>query len=281
MAYSNSPAVESTKKSTGLRNYLLKIFTSPHYGYSAILALGFCLTTALSASGVEIIAFGDSITSGSDSNNGGYPVQLQQMLEKAGKPSTVYNAGIWRERTHQGSKRIDAVLDSIPADIILILEGTNDIRSGYPWQTTRLNLQLMIDKAKAKGVIPILATLTPSDQGNSGVLIPKIWNPMIRELARQNSIPLVDLYRSVESSWASLTDDGLHPNSEGCLYLAKAWYEALEKMISPTGEFTRPGTFRLQLVIAAITACLFLYTTIFRRVKIRFPSPPTKTKMQK
>lgn len=242
--------------------------------------LSICIATASPGSGAEIIAFGDSITSGSDSNNGGYPIRLQQMFESAGKPSTVHNAGIWRERTYQGVERIDAVLDSIPADMILILEGTNDIRNGYPWQTTRLNLQLMIDAAKTKGVVPILATLPPNEQDTSGLLIPKIWNPMIKELARQNSILLVDLYGAVESSWNLLTDDGLHPNDKGCLYLAKAWYDTVDRMISPTGEFTRPGLIGQRFVIAATAACLFLYIIIFRRVKIRFPSPPSRIRIR-
>lgn len=264
-----------------MKHYPPNILKLRLYGYKIVIILSIYLTTVIPASGAEIIAFGDSITSGSESNTGGYPIRLQQMLEATGKPSTVYNAGIWRERTYQGVERIDTVLDSIKADMILIMEGTNDIRSGYPWQTTKLNLQLMIDKAKAKGVIPILATLTPSDRGNSGVFIPNIWNPMIRDLAKQNSIPLVDLYRAVESSWTSLTDDGLHPNDEGSLYLAKAWNNTIEEMISPTGEFTRPGPSRMQGMIAAVAAGLFLYMGFRRKMKIRFPSPLAALKIPK
>lgn len=264
-----------------MRHFFLKHLRLQHCGYKIVIILGIYLATALPAWGVEIIAFGDSITSGRGSNTGGYPIRLQQMLEATGKHCTIYNAGISGERTYQGVERIATVLDSIKADMILIMEGTNDIRSGHPWQTTQLNLQLMIDLAKAKGVTPILATLTPNDRFNSGVLIPGRWNPMIRDLAKQNNIPLVDHYLAVEASWPSLTNDGIHPNDDGYLYLAKSWNNAVEGMVSSTGEFTRPGPSTLQLVIAAVAVGLLLYIVFRKKVKIRFQSPLAITKIQK
>ncbi len=118
------------------------------------------------------------------------------------------------------------------------MEGTNDIRSHHPWQTTKLNLQIMIDKAKAKGVIPILSTLTPSDQANSEVLIPNKYNPMIKELAATNKIPLVDQYSAIETSWPSLNNDGIHPNDNGYLYLAKTWWRIIPVVESADRHFT-------------------------------------------
>ncbi|MFT5697433.1 MAG: acyl-CoA thioesterase-1 [Desulforhopalus sp.] len=241
-----------------------------HYrGYTATIFFCIHLMAALPAFGVEIIAFGDSITAGTGSNSGGYPLQLQKMIQSTGKPCTIYNLGIPGERTHQGVKRIDSVLDSIHADMILIMEGTNDIRSGFPWQTTKLNLQLMIDKAKAKGVTPILATLTPSDQVNSEQLIPYKWNPMIKELAKQNGIPLVDQYSAIESSWQSLNGDGIHPNDRGYLFLAKTWNVSIEEMITSKGIFIHPNRFNLQFILLGLAATIFLYLPLRKKVKIK------------
>ena len=251
------------------------------YSGNVVILIIIYLTTAIPVLGVEIIAFGDSITAGTGSNSGGYPSRLQQIIESTGKPCTIYNLGIPGERTYQGVERIDTVLDSIPADVILIMEGTNDIRSGHPWQTTQLNLQLMIDKAKARGVTPILATLTPSDQVNSEVLIPNRWNPMIKELAKQNSITLVDQYSAIEALWPSLTNDGIHPNDNGYLYLAETWNNSVGEMISSTGKFTGPSRLRLQLVFAVMTLFFWAYLTIRKKGKNRILLPLTLIKNKK
>jgi acyl-CoA thioesterase I len=231
--------------------------------------------------GIEIIAFGDSITAGRGSTTGGYPTRLQQIIEETGKPCTIHNLGVSGERTYQGVKRIDEVLDAIPADMILIMEGTNDIRSHHPWQTTKLNLQLMIDKAKAKGVTPVLSTLTPSDQANSEVLIPNKYNPMIKELAEQNNIPLVDQYSAIETSWSSLSFDGIHPNDNGYSYLAETWNESIDKMISSKGEFISPNRFNLQLALVTIVAGIFVCFALRKKVFTRAPSPITPKKHRK
>ncbi|MFT5729204.1 MAG: lysophospholipase L1-like esterase [Desulforhopalus sp.] len=247
--------------------------TSKRKDYLSATLLIICLITiAMPVWGIEIIAFGDSITSGTGSTSGGYPSRLQQIVESTGKPCTIYNLGIPGERTYQGVERIDVVLNAIPADMILIMEGTNDIRSHHPWQTTKLNLQLMIDKAKAKGVIPILSTLTPSDQANSEVLIPNRYNPMIKELAEQNKIPLVDQYSAIETSWPSLNNDGIHPNDNGYLYLAETWNDSIDKMISSKGEFISPNHFNLQFALAVIFAGIFVCFVLRKKVTIRIPS---------
>jgi lysophospholipase L1-like esterase len=151
--------------------------------------------------------------------------------------------------------------------MILIMEGTNDIRSGFPLQTTKLNLQLMIDKAKARGVVPILSTLTPSDQRNSEVVIPNSYNPMIRKLAEQTSLIVVDQYSAVAKIWPALNDDGIHPNDDGYIYLAKTWDQTIEKLISPTGEFEDPRRGSIQLIAIGAAACFFLYFLFRKRNK--------------
>ncbi len=275
-------AKRSTEKSITLKASSRKRPTSRLPGYLPAFLLTICLfTIAMPVWGIEIIAFGDSITAGTGSTTGGYPSRLQQIIEETGKPCTIHNFGISGERTYQGVKRIDEVLDAIPADMILIMEGTNDIRSHHPWQTTKLNLQLMIDKAKAKGVTPVLSTLTPSDQANSAVLIPNRYNPMIKELAEQNNIPLVDQYSAIETSWSSLNFDGIHPNDNGYSYLAETWNESIDKMISSNGEFINPNRFNLQLALATIVAGIFVCFALRKKVFARVSSPITPRKHRK
>ncbi len=193
-----------------------------------------CLTT--DSNSATIIAFGDSITAGHSSRSGGYPPKLNSLLNENNKPSIVINKGVSGEKTPAGVGRIGRVLAGTPSNLILIMEGTNDIRGGLSLETTRHNLESMINQSKAAGVTPVLATLTPSDRNGSATVIPNYWNPMIKNLASSTSIPLADQYAAILPTWGSSNADGLHPNDTGYWTVARTWYGVIAPMISSTGE---------------------------------------------
>ncbi|MDK9706515.1 MAG: GDSL-type esterase/lipase family protein [Desulforhopalus sp.] len=198
-----------------------------------------CLTTAAHAA--NITAFGDSITAGHSSRSGGYPPKLSSQLNSNSKPSIVVNYGRSGEKTSEGVGRIDSVLRAFPANLILIMEGTNDVRSGISVETTKFNLQTMINKAKSAGATPVLSNLTPSDRGGSATLIPQTWNPMINALASSNGIRLADNYAAVAANWASLNADGIHPNDSGYQVIANTWFATISSMISSSGAVDEGG----------------------------------------
>lgn len=180
----------------------------------------------------SITAFGDSITEGLYSRSGGYPPKLNELLSSNGTPTIVTNTGISGEKTPEGAMRLNDVLSDFPANIVLIMEGTNDILRGLSVETTKINLQRMIDIAKSKGAIPILATLPPISRADMSTLIPNVWNPMIISLAQSNEIKLADHYSAILSTWTSSSIDGLHPNDIGYYTIANTWYGAIREMIS-------------------------------------------------
>jgi lysophospholipase L1-like esterase len=203
--------------------------------FSTIFAMLLFLTTGANATNIS--AFGDSITKGDGSNSGGYPPKLSNLLNADGKPATVANFGKGGENTWYGSQRFDSVLAAFPANFILIMEGTNDIVVGLSVESTRHNLQAMINKAKAANVAPLLSTLTPSTR--SGSLVPQVWNPMIKTLASSNGIPLVDNYAATAPTWGSLqSGDGLHPNDRGYQVIANTWFTTLAPIISSASKPT-------------------------------------------
>ncbi len=210
-------------------------------GAAALLLSLILLSVALPVQSANIIAFGDSITYGHSSRTGGYPPKLAGLLNDNGKPSAVLNRGVSGEQTPTGVRRIDGVLASWPADLILIMEGTNDIRAGISVETTRFNLQAMVDKSRAAGVSPVISTLTPSDRGASPVLIPDVFNPMIRDLARGNRISLADQYQAILASWPTANADGLHPNDTGYQIIAQTYYNVIAPRITSTGEYKEGG----------------------------------------
>lgn len=203
-----------------------------------LISIGFYST----AHAANITAFGDSITNGYGSNTGGYPSRLSNLLNANSKPSVVANFGEDGENTYEGVSRIDGVLAAFPANIVLIMEGTNDIIIGLSAEATKFNLQAMITKTKAAKVTPLLSTLIPSDRSDSATLIPEVWNPMIKTLASSNGIKLVDNYAAISPAWGALNSDGIHPNDSGYQIIADTWYATLAGMITSTGTVSTGST---------------------------------------
>ncbi len=219
---------------TRITNLNISLKTEGHL-YALFLTI-LLLTWPISARGANILAFGDSITAGYRSTMGGYPNILDWMLNNGDKPSLVVNKGVSGEDTPAGVKRFASVLASFPADLVLIMEGTNDILHGIGVEETRQNLQIMIDIARARGVTPILATLIPSNRAFSEALIPYVWNPMISSLARRNRVKLIDQYSAILPNWSVSNVDGIHPNDFGYITIATTWYSTIRSMISSSGR---------------------------------------------
>jgi lysophospholipase L1-like esterase len=190
------------------------------------------------------IGFGDSITQGypyiTDPGYGrrvgGYEPDLEALIPAFGGYPMVLNFGLASETTAHGVNRLSSVLASVTAHSILILEGTNDIWEGISLETTLFNLNQMIEKSRSSGLRPIIATLTPDERDGVKDLkqIPETYNPAIRQLARDQKIPLADLYAAVIDNWANLvSEDGLHPNAEGYQTIAQKWFMAMLQRRGP------------------------------------------------
>lgn len=211
----------------------------------------------------SIIAFGDSLTEGCDVHidgnsvcgwiNGGdaygYWTELQKMLTADELDMVVYNYGLGGETTAQGLNRIDSVLSNVcnqEAEYILIMEGTNDLFHGSTWQNVLFNLDVMIDKSRAQGLEPLLATLTP-DPEHEYKNIP-LMNEKIREYAASKEPPvtLVDQYKAVEPKWDEYTNprgcygDLLHPNLSGFQAIAATWYDSLSQFFPKPKSLNLP-----------------------------------------
>ena len=212
-----------------------------------LVALVAVLCTSGLALGEQFIvsAFGDSITTGypywtgTDGNGclpsscgGGYREPLQALLQSSGRNALVQNWGRRGDTTESGLARIDAVLTASKPRYLLLMEGTNQLYWGSA-QTVRDNLGYMIDKAKARGVLPVLGTITP-DPRDPEKNIPGL-NSLLRDLAQEKKVALADQYAAVIDNWSNLcSSDQMHPNLEGYAIIARVWTEAMQPDIGLT-----------------------------------------------
>lgn len=231
------------------------------------LLMALCFAGIASAQLIKILAFGDSITQGlkrdSDGNESGiiqplygartsdgYEPELENYFATQTNHTVyVYNWGHRGEPTHEGVNRIDSVLDSRAADLILIMEGANDLYDGVSAETTKANLQFMIEKSQAKNTEPIIATVTPNTDRSDGYIIPNNYNPKIKSLALEKGIALADQYTALVGNWSGYNSgDGLHLNDQGERVMAQAWFDAILNSGFPYSTDTLPPPTNLRII---------------------------------
>lgn len=164
-----------------------------------------------------ILAFGDSLTHGVGASQGNdYPSVLAQLTGR-----TVVNAGISGETTEQGRQRLDDMLRRHQPQLLILLEGGNDILRNAPAGQTKENLAAMIDSAEAVGVDVILV----------GVPEKKLFSdaaPLYLELADTYDLVLEDDLIGTLLRRPGLKSDPIHFNDAGYRALAEGLHEVLQ-----------------------------------------------------
>ncbi len=99
-----------------------------------------------------ILAFGDSLTLGVGANDeDAYPQKLEKLINLK-----VVNAGVSGEATAEGLQRLGAELDRYSPQLVILLEGGNDILRNYNLAQTKQNLAKMIEEIQSRNMQLIL-----------------------------------------------------------------------------------------------------------------------------
>lgn len=167
----------------------------------------------------SVIAFGDSITKGSDCSCTPYPARLAGYIAK-----TVYNTGVPASRAADNVSRTQEAIDKYPSAYMMILYGVNDVIHGKEIDSITTALGEMVDICKENNVVPVLATY-PEPIEDHALYGPRTLqlNESIRELASAKGIHLVDLETEFSADPTLYEEDGLHPNSAGTEIVAIAF----------------------------------------------------------
>ena len=198
------------------------------------------------------VAFGDSITEGQSAvsrsmalvNVPSYPAYLQQLLAAmyTTQSITVANEGRSGEWAQDGQFRLPLTLDRSqpPAQALLLLEGVNDLSALGASGVSRAEaaIEAMARAGRSRKLRVFLATLPPQRPGGaragSADLVPEL-NRRIRIIARGEGAVLVDLELIFGTNYDLLSEDGLHPTSEGYRVIASAFFDAVRQ------DLERPG----------------------------------------
>jgi len=179
-----------------------------------------------------ILFFGNSLTAGYGLDpDQAFPNLIQQKINEQNGNYTVVNAGLSGETSAGGLSRIGWVI-SQPVDIFILELGANDGLRGLPLESTRENLQGIIDKVKTKypNIKIILAgMMVPPNMGEA------YSNEFIRiypELAKKNNTKLIPFLLDGVAGNPDLNQaDGIHPNIEGHKIVADNVWKVLKTIL--------------------------------------------------
>jgi lysophospholipase L1-like esterase len=159
-----------------------------------------------------------------------YPAQTIQ-VQRSGVPGECATADCVSGSDLTGQQRLAQTL-AATHDLLILLEGVNDVNAGQSIGTIANALRQMVQSAKNAGKKVVLCTLTPHkpheltgdarvDQGRWLSL-----NGAIQQIASSEGVVLVNMAAAFGNNPNSLiSPDGLHPNNAGYERMAQAIYD--------------------------------------------------------
>jgi lysophospholipase L1-like esterase len=209
----------------------------------------------------RFLAFGDSITWGAysgfdprfvfDSSGTGYPERLQVALNSYHVPQvfTVDNQGQPGEQVRYAPERLRMLL--LPPNprpqVVLLLEGINDLSNGVPPQDVVTWLRQTINVALAQNIPVVVATMFQTyevfdpikqeTRSNGAESVPD-YNVRIRQMVASMgpNVHLVDL-EPLMLDRRMVGNDGVHNTDLGHETIARAFLQGIERAFPVRGSF--------------------------------------------
>jgi acyl-CoA thioesterase-1 len=184
-----------------------------------------------------ILFLGDSITAGYGLDpEHAFPALIQEKIDAKSWKFKVVNAGQSGDTSAGGLNRLDWLLKN-RVDILILELGANDGLRGLPAETTRKNLQAIIDRTKAKypeaKVIVAGMKVPPNMGGDYG----RKFEAVFADLAKKNKAVLIPfVLEGVGGSRELNLADGIHPTAKGHEIVAANVWKVLEPLLRSLAE---------------------------------------------
>jgi acyl-CoA thioesterase I len=195
----------------------------------------FLLLIILSAAAPQpgvVLFLGDSITAGYGLElSQAFPGLIQEKIHAKGWNFKVVNAGQSGDTSAGALDRLDWLLKN-RVDVLVLELGGNDGLRGLPVDSTRNNLQTIIDRTKAKypeARIVIAGMKVPPNMGRDYA---EKFEAVFTNLAKKNKAPLIPfVLEGVGGVPALNLPDGIHPTAKGHEIIAATVWKTLEPVL--------------------------------------------------
>ena len=162
------------------------------------------------ASGANVLALGDSITSGMGASaETSYPAVLAKLTGW-----NVINAGVSGDTSAQALARLPALLQEHAPLLVLVSIGGNDFLRRLPDSETRANIHKICELSLASGAQVLLVSI-PRFSASAAITGALSDHPMYEEIAQSLKLPLHAQGWSTVLSNAALRSDQIHANAQG------------------------------------------------------------------
>lgn len=180
----------------------------------------------------RILIFGDSITAGYGINKeNAFPALIQEKIDSLDWNFKVINGGSSGETSAGGVRRIDWMLRQ-PVDVFILELGGNDGLRGVDLESTKKNLQIIIDKVKEKYPDARIILAGMQVPPNLGPEYTKQFREMYPELAEENDVELIPFLLQDVGGYDELNlSDGIHPNEKGHKIVAETVWDKLKPIL--------------------------------------------------
>ena len=177
----------------------------------------------------RILAFGDSITAGGPMTS--YPFFLERILASryVAQDIRVINAGQGGEYVSYAFRRFNTELRRHRPEVLLLMEGTNDLyglREAAPERAAAV-LDRMVATTVSAGIDTYIMTVAPWRNAVYAPLASAL-NHRIRSIATRRGVPLVDVHHVLLTGPCDgvqpipcIGPDGVHPTEQGLRLIAE------------------------------------------------------------
>ena len=185
----------------------------------------------------NILFLGDSITAGYGlEQSQAYPALIQVKIDAKRWNFKAVNAGQSGDTSAGGLNRLNWLL-KIRVDVLVLELGGNDGLRGLPAETTKKNLQAIIDGVKAKypeAKIVLAGMKVPPNMGRD---YSKQFEAIYPELAKKNQAALIPFVLAGVGGVRKLNlPDGIHPTAKGQEIVAANVWKVLEPVLRSLNE---------------------------------------------
>ena len=160
-----------------------------------------------------------------------YPALIQERIDSAGLHFRVVNAGVSGETSAGALRRLDWLMRQ-EFDVLLLETGANDMLRGMDLDTTRANLQAMIERVRSERPdteIVLAGMLAPPNLGSDYA---DRFARLYQGLAEENDLVLIPfLLDGVGGEPEMNQSDGIHPNEQGAERVAENVWEVLAPVL--------------------------------------------------
>jgi acyl-CoA thioesterase I len=204
-----------------------RLFARALFSFSLLMVA----TGAAPQAGI-VLFLGDSITAGHGLElTQAYPALIQNKIDAKGWRFKAVNAGQSGDTSAGALDRLDWLLKNKVEVLVLELGGNDGLR-GLPVESTRKNLQALIDRTKAKypsAHVVIAGMKVPPNMGREyGAKFEAIF----ADLAKKNKASLIPfVLEGVGGVPALNLPDGIHPTAEGQEIVAATVWKTLEPVL--------------------------------------------------